>query len=105
MSAAWSTAVGDWQGIDDVPTAMSDNLVKSEGVFSSINAETVRAKAAEETNAQAIDDLNRDTPSVVDGNSDGGLDIADEKGFVIVRLSDGHIKTKNFDSHSFGKVI
>lgn len=32
MSAAWSTTVAEWQGIDDVPTAGSDNLVKSGGV-------------------------------------------------------------------------
>lgn len=40
--------------IDDVPTSGSDNLVKSGGVFSLISAEIARAKAAEETNAQAI---------------------------------------------------
>ena len=32
MAAAWSTVVTDWQGVDDVPTAGSDNLVKSGGV-------------------------------------------------------------------------
>ena len=32
MSTAWSTVVTDWQGIDNEPTAGSDNLVKSGGV-------------------------------------------------------------------------
>ena len=32
MSASWSTIIADWQGVDDVPTAGSDNLVKSGGV-------------------------------------------------------------------------
>lgn len=33
MSNDFSTTVSDWQGVDDVPTAESDNLVKSGGVF------------------------------------------------------------------------
>ena len=32
MSATWSTIVANWQGVDDEPTAGSDNLVKSGGV-------------------------------------------------------------------------
>jgi len=37
MADGWSTTVTDWQGIDDVPTAGSDNLVKSGGVAISFN--------------------------------------------------------------------
>ena len=33
MSPSWSTVVANWQGVDDEPTAGSDNLVKSGGVF------------------------------------------------------------------------
>ena len=33
MADAWSTVVTDWQGVDDEPTAGSDNLVKSSGVY------------------------------------------------------------------------
>lgn len=33
-----------------------------------------------------------------DGNNTADLDIADENGFVIARFSDGHFKTKYFDS-------
>ena len=34
MNTAWSTAVGDWQGVDDEPIAGSKNLVTSAGVSS-----------------------------------------------------------------------
>lgn len=37
MSATWSTTVADWQGVDDEPTAGSDNLVKSGGVANVVN--------------------------------------------------------------------
>ena len=33
MKNQWSTTVSDWQGVDDVPTVNSNNLVKSGGVF------------------------------------------------------------------------
>ena len=33
MTASFSTSVADWQGVDEEPTAGSDNLVKSGGVF------------------------------------------------------------------------
>lgn len=32
MAASWSTTVSDWQGVDETPTAGSQNLVKSGGV-------------------------------------------------------------------------
>lgn len=32
MNNQWSTKVTDWQGVDDKPTAGSDNLIKSRGV-------------------------------------------------------------------------
>ena len=37
-------------------------------------------------------------PVEVNENSDSDLDVADEKGNVLARFKDGHIKTKNFDS-------
>ena len=33
MADTWSTDVTDWQGVDDAPTAGSNNLVKSGGVY------------------------------------------------------------------------
>ena len=44
MSDAFSTTEGDWQGVDDVPTAGSNNLVKSSGVYEKtkgISTETI----------------------------------------------------------------
>lgn len=37
MTNLWSAAVADWQGVDDEPTAGSDNLVKSGGVADKIS--------------------------------------------------------------------
>jgi hypothetical protein len=38
MSDTFNTTVANWQGVDDVPTAGSDNLVKSGGVYAKTNA-------------------------------------------------------------------
>lgn len=59
--------------VDDVPTANSNNPVKSGGVYGT-------------------------TPSVTDTDAESDLDISDEDGNVLMRLAGGHIKTKNFDS-------
>ena len=42
MSNVWSINVNNWQGVDDEPIAGSDNLIKSGGVFSSINTEVAK---------------------------------------------------------------
>ena len=67
-----------------------DNEIKAD-----LEAETVRAKAAEEANAQAIDDV-----GIGCAYEDDTIDasIADENGNVLVDFSEGHIKTKNFNS-------
>lgn len=59
--------------VDDVPTANSNNQVKSGGVYST-------------------------TPSITNTDAESDLDFSDEDGNVLMRLYDGHIKTKNFDS-------
>lgn len=59
--------------VDNEPTANSNNLVKSGGVYST-------------------------TPSITNTATESDLDVSDEQGEVILRLYDGHIKTKNFDS-------
>ena len=41
MSATFSTTPSDWQGVDDIPTAGSDNLVKSGGVSKADNFNAV----------------------------------------------------------------
>ena len=73
MSQTFSTTESDWQGVDDEPTAGSDNLVKSGGVYNS-------------------------TPTVANSSTESDLDISDEYGNVIMRLKDGHIQTQKFNS-------
>lgn len=68
---AWSQE--QFVGIDNIPTAGSDNLVKSGGVYEK-------------------------TVSVHNGLSDADIDVSDENGYVLLRLKQGGIKTKNFDS-------
>lgn len=41
---------------------------------------------------------------LVQSSSDTDLDIADEKGNVLARFTDGHIKTKNFDSSNISST-
>lgn len=59
--------------VDDVPTAGSDKLVKSGGVYSS-------------------------TPTTANSEAESDLDISDEEGNVLVRFSGGHLQVKNFHS-------
>jgi len=66
--------------VDDVPTADSDNPVKSGGVYDT-------------------------TPSITDTDVESDLDVSDEDGNVLMRLSDGHIKTKNFNSELYARII
>lgn len=59
--------------VDDTPTPDSNNLVKSGGVYGT-------------------------TPSITDTDAESDLDVSDEDGNVLMRLSGGHIKTKKFNS-------
>lgn len=59
--------------VDEEPTANSNNPVKSGGVYST-------------------------TPSIKNTDAESDLDVSDEDRNVLLRLSGGHIKTKNFDS-------
>ena len=84
MAASWSTTVTDWQDVDSTPTANSDNLVTSGGVY----------EIKEELE-------NVENKSVF---TDGGyftraeISIVDEKDNCVLQAKNGHIKTKNFDS-------
>lgn len=59
--------------VDDKPTAGSNNLIKSGGVYSS-------------------------TPTVAESTTEFDLGISDEEGNVIIECSSGGFRTKNFDS-------
>ena len=80
MSTDWSITENDWQGVDDEPTAGSDNLVKSCGVYNS-------------------------TPTIANSSTESDLDISDEYDNVLVRFARGHIKVKNFDSADINESI
>lgn len=57
MATSFSTTPSDWQGVDDVPIAGSDNLVKSGGVANAIETETARATAAEQAVSNKLSNL------------------------------------------------
>jgi len=52
MADDWSTTEADWQGVDDIPTTGSDNLVKSGGVNTSID--NIKERTFKTTNKTAI---------------------------------------------------
>ena len=78
MAQNFTTDVTQWQGVDDEPTAGSDNLVKSRGVDLKLN------------------NLAQELPHTIISYAD--LDVSDENNNIIARFNDGHIKTKKFDS-------
>ena len=66
---------------DNEPTSGSNNPVKSGGIYSSVSK----------------------FPNTMLSNANGvDLDVTDDDGNVILRLADGHIKTKEFDSSAIG---
>lgn len=65
--------------IDDEPTAGSNNLVKSGGVYEYVDEKTT--DVVEFESLEGVD-----------------LNVSDGDGGSLVQFSDGHIKTKNFDS-------
>ena len=64
MSTTWSTAVADWQGVDDEPTVGSDNLVKSGGVADAITYEVEKLDSKLSDLTSTISYLNCDNPSI-----------------------------------------
>ena len=117
-TTATFTNVANWQGVDDEPTAGSNNLVTSGSVYDELikkpNIESVDeydfAVADEQGHTVfALKDgypLSKNfdgkevIPAVISSNNYYDLDLADEKGHVIVRFNSGHIKTKYFDSQN-----
>jgi hypothetical protein len=66
MAQSFTTDVTKWQGVDDEPTAGSDNLVKSGGVYNAT----------------------KDSVLQTNDNSDSELNIGDESGNVLVTFKD-----------------
>ena len=88
MSTAWSTVVTDWQGIDDEPTAGSDNLVKSGGVankLAELEGKTIKIEKEEiET-------------------KDSSISIEDNNGNDVFHLDENGLNAKNVKSN--GKEV
>ena len=74
----------------DVHTTRIDNL---EGVANEANQ---RSK----DNTKRLDQVQDSIDISVTDTNNGDLEFADESGNVVMRLSNGHIKTKNFDSET-----
>lgn len=72
-------------GIDDLPTAGSNNLVKSGGVEKELN---IIEQNIEHFFTEGEDDFN----------------ICDDKGYVLINSKGGHLKTKNFDSSTLPEL-
>lgn len=76
MNTSFSTTESDWQCVDEEPTANSNNLVKSGGVYQAIR--------------------NSALPTLDYENADFGF--SDDDGNVIALFANGHFRTKHFDS-------
>ena len=74
----------------DIHTTRIDNL---EGVANEANQ---RSK----DNTKRLDQVQDSIDISVTDTNNGDLEFADESGNVVMRLSNGHIKTKNFDSET-----
>ena len=75
MAQNFTTDVVQWQGVDDEPTAGSDNLVKSEGVYNAIeNAEVNRVSNYNKTTAlQKSRTIDADTSKIAEYINTHGL--------------------------------
>jgi hypothetical protein len=92
--ATVSEAVTAWmaENITEDPTVVIDKYLAVEG-----------AAADSKAVGQALVDTVNRLPGHADTDADDvDLDVTDEDGNVLVRISDGHIKTKNFNSKSIG---
>ena len=91
MADTFSTDEDDWQGVDEQPTAGSDNLVKSGGVFSAISAETARATLAEQVKLDKTElpIKNVEEPGIyfVDEKGNAFMVYSNEKGLDVSKIS------------------
>jgi len=72
-------------------------------------ADGVMTDTAEELSGVENDvaDLDRKidkSPNIIN-SPDADLDFADDRGYIIMRVTDGHVKTKNFDSSTIESTI
>lgn len=128
MAQNFTTDVTKWQGVDEEPTAGSDNLVKSGGVNAELNKKLsyktdsspadlnigdpngnviaqfkdghIKTKNFDSRNSMTKEEVSQKADVKID-NSSADLNIGDTEGNIIAQFKEGHIKTKNFDSRDF----
>lgn len=92
MAQTFSTDEADWQGVDDEPTAGSENLVKSGGVYAKFNQVTQKINGIEDVTNPTLED---DTFYVCDRNGNIVAKI-DEEGIkavaAYVKNGDGNLE-------------
>ena len=102
-------AVGQGDVVSLVEDWMDENISGASGEVVIDSSLSVSGAAAD---AEIVgDEIARvetkvnDRPNVLDSDAeDADLDVADENGNVILRLEDGQVKTKNFDSSDIGDL-
>ena len=86
----------------DISASVSDYL-DEHGV--QIETDTTLSVAGMPADAGAVGVALNETPSVQNSDAENvDLDIADQSGNVVMRITGGHIQTKNFDSSVIGDI-
>lgn len=80
-------AAGAWTGTDATTDILGNDVSDLKSAIDSVEEEIDNFPMIKESDAENVD-----------------LDISDPNGNVILRLADGHIQTKNFDSSDFAAV-
>ena len=122
MAQNFTTDVTKWQGVDDEPTAESENLVKSGGVEKVVSSKADIKDAEEGISDLAVSDEegyviaelknggvrtkdfdSTKTPNIIDGINNGDFILSDSANNAVLVLRNGHIATKNFNSENITK--
>lgn len=93
LQAALDKHTADILTIDTLAHSNEQRLDAVEGTANEANQ---RSK----DNTKRLDQLQDSIDISVTDTNNGDLEFADESGNVVMRLSNGHIKTKNFDSET-----
>lgn len=95
--AEWATpqVATDAQVAEAVDDWLGDNVAQETGYV--LDRTLLLSNAA--APADLVGDLKNEIPPIKDSEETGvDLDVSDPQGYVILRLADGHIQTKEFDS-------
>ena len=101
MADEWSTTESDWQGIDDEPTAGSDNLVKSGGVQNELDK---KVDGRQDSKAFYVTDDNRNIIAKIDKDGvhsvdfkigEEGVSVANALGNIATQISNAVAEEEN----------